>query len=221
VWTTRAQNAVLVNGEGQKPHSADLGGRLVRWQLSDGFDYVLGDATAAYEGRLTRALRHVLFVKPGLIVLADELAAPQPSSFQWMLHGQAEFTLDPTRQRLTLDRETAGVIVEYAAAQPLALRQWTGYDPEPDHRYLSSTGRPAIPQQWHIEAAATQPAPEALTFTVIRPYRRGQAPSTELKVERAADAVTLVAGEITMRFPKSGPEFATIQAGSRTWKVPR
>jgi hypothetical protein len=221
VWSTRAQNAVLVNGEGQKAHSADLGGRLVRWQFGNGFDYVLGDAGPAYEGRLTRALRHILFVKPGLIVLADEVAAPQPSTFQWMLHGQAEFALDPERQRLTLDRENAGVVVEYAAALPLELRQWTGYDPEPDHRYLSSAGRPSIPQQWHVEAASKVPAPEALTFTVIRPYRRGQAPGEQVTVERGQDGVTLRAGEVTVRFPKTGPEFAAVRAGSREWKIPR
>ncbi|MCX7669987.1 MAG: DUF4962 domain-containing protein, partial [Anaerolineae bacterium] len=50
VWGTRAHNAVLVNGEGQKPRSADPGGRIVRWQFEEGMDYVLGDATAAYEG---------------------------------------------------------------------------------------------------------------------------------------------------------------------------
>jgi hypothetical protein len=221
VWSTRAQNAVLVNGEGQKAHSTDLGGRLVRWQMENDFDYVLGDATPAYEGRLTRALRHVIFVKPRLVVLVDEVAAPQPATFQWMLHGQSEFTLDESRQSLRLDREAAGVQVEYAAAHPLKLRQWTGYDPQPDHRYLSSAGRPPIPEQWHVEAASTVPASEAITLTVVRPYRKGEAPSDPIRVEREEDALVLRAGDITVRFPKAGSDFALVRSGSRSWKVPR
>ena len=91
VWSTRAQNAVLVNGAGQKAHSADLGGRIVHAELADGLDYVVGDATASYEGKLTAARRHVIFLKPDVVVLADELAAPRPSTYQWMLHAQKPF----------------------------------------------------------------------------------------------------------------------------------
>ncbi|MEK7751360.1 MAG: DUF4962 domain-containing protein, partial [Acidobacteriota bacterium] len=154
VWTTRAQNAVLVNGEGQKPRSADLGGRIVKWEFQNGCDYVLGDATASYEGRLKRALRHVIFVKPDVIVIADELEAPKPSTFQWMLHAHQPFEVNQAGQTLTATRNSAGVLVDYVAAAPLRMRLWTGYDPEPDWAYLKSVGSPdRIPPQWHVEAS--------------------------------------------------------------------
>jgi hypothetical protein len=222
VWSTRAQNAVLVNGEGQKPHSADLGGRIVKWQIESGLDYVVGDATPAYEGRLTRALRHVLFVKPAnLIVLIDDVAAPQPTVFQWMLHGQAEFTVDEPRQRLLLDRTAAGVVVDYVTASPLKLRQWTGYDPEPDHRYLTSIKSPGIPAQWHVEAASVEPSAEMLTVTVLRPYRAGSAPEAPVSMERSDTQAALRVGDVEIRFPKQGSDFALVQAGGRSWRVAR
>jgi hypothetical protein len=168
VWSTRAHNAVLVNGEGQKPRSPDLGGRIVKWDFQDGLDYVAGDATDSYEGRLERARRHVVFVKPDIVAIADELRAPRPSTFQWMLHGQAPFEVDEAAQRLTLDRGAAGVVVDYIAERPLRLRQWTGYDPEPDHKYLESVMNAPIPPQWHVEAAAEEAAPGAFTVTVLR-----------------------------------------------------
>jgi cobalamin-dependent methionine synthase I len=39
-WETVSQNALLVNGEGQKKHSPDLGGRIVASDLQDGADYI-------------------------------------------------------------------------------------------------------------------------------------------------------------------------------------
>jgi hypothetical protein len=180
-----------VNGEGQKPRSADLGGRIVKWEFKDGFDYVVGDATESYQGRLKRALRHVVFVKPDVIVIADELEAPAPSTFQWMLHAHQPFEVDETGQRLTTNRNSAGVLVDYAAAGPLKMRQWTGYDPEPDWEYLKSVKSSGIPPQWHVEAASTEPAARAFTLTVLRPYRQGQAPASKPRIERQGSIVRL------------------------------
>jgi hypothetical protein len=191
VWTTRAQNAVLVNGEGQKPRSADLGGRIVKWQFKDGLDYVVGDATASYEGRLKRALRHVVFLKPDVVIIADELEAPAPGTFQWMLHAHQAFEVDEAGQRLITNRGSAGVMVDYVAGQPLKMRQWTGYDPEPDWAYLKSVNNPGIPPQWHVEAASVEPAARAFTLTVLRPYREGQAPPPEVRAERQGATLRL------------------------------
>jgi hypothetical protein len=173
VWSTRAQNAVLVDGFGQKPHSLDLGGRIVKWQFQDGLDYVQGDATAAYEGRLKRARRHIIFLKPDVVVIADDLEAPRPSTFQWMLHGQKAFTVEEQAQRLVLDRGTAGVVADYVAEKPLDIRQWTGYDPEPDKQLIADSGFMQIPPQWHVEASSTQPSERAFVLTVLRVFRQG------------------------------------------------
>ena len=224
VWQTRAHNAVLVNGEGQKPRSADLGGRILKWDFQDGMDYVAGDATASYEGRLKRARRHVFFVKPDVIVLADELEAPKPSTYQWMLHAQQAFELKESEQRLVLDRGEAGVVVEYVAERPLKLRQWTGYDPPPDARYLASIGS-SIPPQWHVEAASAEPATTAFALTVLRAYRRGRAPQGGVQVRRATGALEIrVSGasqeEATLRFGLGrAKEFAEIRRGGRRWRI--
>ena len=225
VWGTRAHNAVLVNGEGQKPRSADPGGRIVRWQFEDGLDYVLGDATVAYEGRLERALRHVIFVKPDVILLADELRAPRPGTFQWMLHAQQPFQVDEGAQRLILDRGKAGVVVDYVAARPLKMRQWTGYDPEPDWEYLRSVNRPPIPPQWHVEAAATEPAPEAFTVTVLRVFSSGGGRLESPQVTRRDRALSLQvrapAGQtVNLRLAPGERVFAEVERAGRRWRIP-
>ncbi|MBI1895781.1 MAG: DUF4962 domain-containing protein [Acidobacteria bacterium] len=222
-WSTRAQNALLVNGEGQKTHSADLGGRIVSWDFQDGVHHVAGDAAASYEGKLKRFVRHVLLIKPDIVVLADDVEAAQPSTFQWMLHGLKEFSIDG--QRLRIDREQAGAVVDYIAERPLEFKQWTGYSPEPDHRYLASVGNPGFPPQWHLEAASVSPAASAFTVAVVRPYRKGQTPAGDIRVERTSGALTLrIPGqnEVTVVLRKPGgtaPEFATVRRNGREWRI--
>ena len=227
VWTSRAQNALLVDGFGQKPHSADLGGRIVKWDFRDGLDYLVGDAAAAYEGRLKKALRHVVFVKPDLIILADEVEAPKPSTYQWMLHGQVPFEVREAEQRLILEREQAGVVVDYVAERPLRMREWSGYEPQPDHSYLASIKNPGIPQQWHVEAASTEPADSSLTLTVLRPYKPGRQPTSAVRPERGGDKLGITVStptlpEVQVVFDRSGRgDFITVRSGGREWKVTR
>ncbi|MBS1829435.1 MAG: DUF4962 domain-containing protein [Acidobacteria bacterium] len=224
VWTTRAQNAVLVNNTGQKEHSADLGGRIVRADFQDGLDYVVGDATASYQGKLERALRHIVFVKPDVVVIGDELAAPTASTYQFVLHGHQPFQLDEAHRRLVLDRAKAGVVVDYVTQAALEFRQWTGYTPAPDKQYLDSISRPMIPPQWHVEASTREGAINNLTFTVLRPYRKGtKAPDTAIQTVRgeAGLEMTITGASGVPVSMKPSRDSILIRKGERQWRIER
>lgn len=216
VWSTRAQNAVLVDGHGQEPRSASQDGRIVKAEFSDGLDYVAGEAGAAYGGRLKRARRHIFFVKPDVVLIADDVEALRPSTFQWVLHAPKEFQLDPARQRLVLDRGEAGVLVEYAAPQHLSIRQWTGYDPEPDAEYLASVKRAPIPPQWHVEAGSADPTAKTFTITALRVFQRGRVPESDLRTERDASSLRVAAGDVEARFERDRVQ---LKRNGREWIV--
>lgn len=224
VWTTRAQNAVLVNHTGQKEHSADLGGRIIKADFQDGLDYVVGDATASYQGKLERALRHIVFVKPDVVLIGDELAAPTASTYQFVLHGQQPFQLDEAHRRLVLDREKAGVVIDYVTQAALEFRQWTGYTPAPDKQYLDSISRPMIPPQWHVEASTREGAINNLTFTALRPYRKGtKPPDTAIQTARGEEGLemTITGASGVPVSIKPGREFIVIRKGEREWRIDR
>ncbi|MGA4578318.1 DUF4962 domain-containing protein [Limisphaera sp. VF-2] len=167
-WSTRAHNAVLVDGEGQVPHSAMSTGRIVKAILTPAWDYVEGDAVGAYGGRLTRARRKLLFVKPDLVVLCDDLAAPRPATFQFLLHGLSPFQVDEAAGRLRLERPRARLTAQYLAPVPLRFRQWDGYEPPPDR---------AFPNQWHVEASTQETRDRIQVLTVLQVARPGGEPS--------------------------------------------
>jgi hypothetical protein len=173
LWShsTRAQNAVLVNGAGQRPHSYLSTGSVIDARFTPQWDYVRGEATGAYTGAVTRAERAAVFVKPDILVLYDDFSASKPATFQFMLHGLSAFTLDEPSQTLRLDQKNAGLTVKYLAPQPLAFTQTDGYTPPPKMR----NGKSPFPNQWHVEAALRHPVAASDTLTVLIPYRAGKA----------------------------------------------
>jgi hypothetical protein len=139
-----------------------------------------------------------------------------------MLHGLGEFTLDESTQQLRIERGKAGVLVDYLSDGPLSLRQWTGYEPAPDMRYLTSIGRAdGIPPQWHIEAATRQVSNRAWTVIVMRPYRKGEAARGRVTAERTPAGMMLrVPGtQVSVELRRDGSPFAVARKGDRQWRV--
>lgn len=197
--STVAHNAVLVNGEGQVKHTPAPHGRIVAERLTDLWDYITGEATEAYGGKLTRYVRHIAFSKPDVIVIFDELEAREPSTFQFMLHGLSEFSVDEKDSFLVLSRPKAGVTVKYLPPSPLKFRQWDGYNPKPTKEF---------PNQWHVEASTQKKATTMGMLTVLLPNRAGA--STHWTAERiespsAVGARVTVGGTTTLiAFAKNG-----------------
>lgn len=103
---TAYRNTVLVNGIGQTGECdgtgdwfecSDLrrekrGPALLRVDLGKTVDYLIGNVAPAYkpEARLTRFLRHVIYLRPDTCILIDELAAAQPSTFELWFHADTQ-----------------------------------------------------------------------------------------------------------------------------------
>ncbi len=102
---TKLQNTLTVDGVGQvgenmpwfRGHKLCLenrGAKILHASSGDDFDYVIGDATAAYEDSigLKRFVRHVLYLKPACWVIFDEVAAEEPVTFELNFHTHSPFT---------------------------------------------------------------------------------------------------------------------------------
>lgn len=205
VHSTVAHNGVLVNGEGQIKHTAAPHGRIIAEDLKPDYDYIVGDATDAYGGRLTRFRRHVAMVKGErpFIVIYDDLAASEPATFQFMLHALKPFAVDEAAARLTVEQPKAGVTVKYLSPVALTFRQWDGFTPAPTKEF---------PNQWHVEAGTQEKRRELGMFTIIVPHRAGQAVAWQAERVPTSDtpALRVTLGGRTTRvvFPKPGTPLA-------------
>jgi hypothetical protein len=150
-WTrsTKANNCVLVNGEGQKIRSAAANGSIVDFKDRPGYSYVAGDATPAYMGRLKKWVRRILFLRPGLFLLLDEIAAPKASQFQWMLHAFEKMAV--ADNKITSRRKAATLDAYLASSQGLTLTQTDQFDTPYNHGIPKAYHKQKA-NHWHVTA---------------------------------------------------------------------
>ena len=100
---TSQHNTLLVDGHGQLGEGAQWydatpallsGSRpsIVHAQSTPEFDHFAGDATQAYvpELGLTRYVRHVLFLKPDVLLIIDDIALDKPHALELRFHPEQE-----------------------------------------------------------------------------------------------------------------------------------
>lgn len=128
-WQTHSTNAITVNDTGQIAHTPDAAGRITAFAGGESCDYVVGDASQACPpGLVTRAHRHMLFVKPDLVIVYDDLEAPDPATFQYYLHSPYAFEPE-AGQRLEITGENATCRIDLVAPRGLRVTCFEGYDP--------------------------------------------------------------------------------------------
>lgn len=104
---TKSNNSMLIDGAGQ-PYSVEAYGWMPRFLHGGEMAYVMGDASAAYSSAetgedygLKKFHRHLLLLKPDIIVVYDELEADHPASWSWLLHSMAEIHIDTVANRFS------------------------------------------------------------------------------------------------------------------------
>ncbi len=154
-WTrsTKANNCILVDGRGQVIRDGRASGRLAAFEDAPGWTYLCGDAAPAYMGLLTRCERHILFLRPGLFLLLDDLEAPEPVSWQWMLHALEEMEIDG--EQIVSRRDGATLDVRLASPAGLTVTQSDQFD-APFNAGIPGQYHKEMPDHWHVTAETRQ-----------------------------------------------------------------
>jgi hypothetical protein len=122
---SRFQNLVAVNGSGQL-WGPEFEAAIEAVELSDDVDYVVGDATGTYppEFGIRRHRRHLLFLKPHFLVIADLLDADpavggRVRQYTWQLHTDPQAVASsPLPDGLTLQGKGDGTRVDLRLLLP-------------------------------------------------------------------------------------------------------
>lgn len=209
-WTraTRSVNSILVNGEGQVQRKPEARGAITAFSCGDGYDYAEGEAGDAYGGNLKRFRRHVVHVRPGVFVMFDDLVAPAPSTFQWLLHAYDRMDIEEPARRVRVRREPAAMEVRFLLPASLSFAQTDRYEPEPER-----VKRGEIKNTWHLTAGTAEAEAGMRFLTVLMPYRIGdeaRLPRTDLVSADGAIGVRMTAPDgsediIAFRTGDKGP----------------
>jgi hypothetical protein len=97
---TKAHNAITYDGGiGQDISGYEntyvRNGRIVAYLPSSNVDFMSGDATSAYAGALTKAIRNIWYLRRSdAVVIQDQFASATARAFEWNMHTLAPITVD-------------------------------------------------------------------------------------------------------------------------------
>lgn len=165
-WESKSSNTITMDGGvGQKIRSPESRGAIVAFDNGEAYDYVAADATQAYPDSLSRFIRHVVHVRPGVFVMYDDVQAMNPASLEWRLHARSEMALDQNAQSVLVSQGDARMVVRFFAPDAVKLEQTTGFEFPPER---------GGDDQWHLVASTPEKVSEAAFLTVLVPYRAGE-----------------------------------------------
>lgn len=191
VQQSMAHNTILVNGQGQINRSSQAGGEIADFQSTEHMGYVCGDATNCCGDALRKFKRHVLLVRPSLVIVVDDLEAPENAEFQWLLHARDRMILDPDTQSVTTERK--GEKMEARLFTPGAFRfsQTDAWPVDPYEGYPTAKATPPE-KQWHFTATTEKSAARRRIAAVMRISEGGALPDVTVKEE---DGILHITGQ--------------------------
>ena len=144
MWETKSDNAILVDGKGQRPHLADSTGEITVFDTTPSIDVVAGEAGASYE-HVDRWTRRIVFFKPDAVLIHDVLETPEPSMYQWLLHAP-DRSFEIAENRAGWKGENGSIDVRFLEPSSLHITQTDQFDPPPaDWSKLKL-------EEWHLSA---------------------------------------------------------------------
>ena len=91
--STIGHNTLLVDGRGQR-WGPEYPGKIVHFESNAEVDTVVGEAAAAYDGKLDRFTRTLAFIKPDVLLVLDQVSSGEPRYLEWLFHHSGEATGD-------------------------------------------------------------------------------------------------------------------------------
>lgn len=106
---TKSHNGILMDGEGQ-PYHTEAYGWMENFLTSERLSYAVGNASNAYDSDsegfdagLRNFRRHVVMLRPDIVVLYDELEAEKPVAWSFLLHSYQEIRTDLQDRTVSTD----------------------------------------------------------------------------------------------------------------------
>lgn len=176
---TVGHNSILIDGKGQPGGSGESYGWLPRFLHCETISYVLGDASKAYDNKFNEVQkvglklfrRHLVFLRPSIIIVYDELEADHDAEWTWLLHSPFEINLNNRSQTLGASSTKAKSRVDQFGSGDLEIELGTEFDPKPiNFRQMKGPDGKILEfqDQWHIYSRPKQKAEKFRYLTIFQ-----------------------------------------------------
>ena len=176
---TVAHNSILVDGAGQ-PKSITSKGNITAFFNAPRYSFFVGDASDAYGDRLSKFLRAVLFIRPDVFIVYDELGAPNPLEFTWLLHSFEAADIVPSAATMTVQQRDMRLLVRHVTPKGLDYSQ-SNERPHPikDPKRKWSRYTEAFPQHYTIRVKTASKREEEHILALMHSYDVNRGPRVE------------------------------------------
>jgi len=200
---TMAHNALLFNGKGQVDRSEADNGKLTAFRSLPHIGYAAGKAQNCYGPPVTRFTRHVVLIRPSLVLIVDDLEMSEPAQVEWLMHAKEQLDLNEKDQTFVSHRNGAAMQVRLLTPGGFDFRQTDAWPIDPKEGYPMVTSEPPA-KQWHFTAKARERGQRLRIAAIMSIADGGEKPECEVK------ALEKGAAEIATRFPGAGQAKATL-----------
>jgi len=132
---TRAANAITFDGGQGQIFFEQTGykrmgyGRITRFDSTPQYEAVTGDATRAYDGALSQALRTLVYLRPGLLLVHDRLASDTPRRWEWNIHALNRMA-ETSARAIEIENGGQRLCVQMLGGPPVRFSQTGEWPPE-------------------------------------------------------------------------------------------
>lgn len=137
-------------------------------------DIVTGDATDAYNGALTKAVRSLVYLRPGTILAYDNLGSGTARTWEWNIHALNPITvIDGSRIRITSGTQSlcadilAGPDRQFVPISAPDYGSW-GRSNDPTNDVSAAPSDTNAPAQYHGKFVSAQPSTTAEIVALLR-----------------------------------------------------
>src|SRR5882672_9624118 len=184
VKRTKSKNAVTFDGgKGQiafehlpNPYriaNVHYGSITQRVSAAD-YEIVTGDATDAYAGALTKAVRSLVYLRPGAVLVYDQLSSDTARTWEWNIHALNPIAvIDGSRIRITAGTQSlcadilAGPDRRFTPINAPDYSSW-GRSNEAASEVSAAPSDPGAAAQYHGKFASAQPSKAAEIIALLR-----------------------------------------------------
>ena len=175
VQQTLAHNAILIDGKGQINRDGSRGGSLVDFRRTVHMGYAAGDAANCFDAPVSMNRRHVLMIRPSLILVLDEVETAEPSSLQWLLHAHESFAMDQPSQTIVSEKGAESMKVTLITEGGFRFSQTDEWPVDPKKGFPKTKLVPPE-KQWHLTAETQQRTSSRRILAVMAVRENGQDP---------------------------------------------
>jgi hypothetical protein len=197
---TKSMNGVLINGAGQ-PYSAEAYGYFSRFLQGQQLAYMKGDAANAYQSDetkedygVTKFDRHIVLLKPGIIVIYDELESKTAANWSWLIHSLKDMKLDSVHNTFISSIEGVKGVGKLWSSQPFAWNISNKFEvPAVIYRnYKGMKTKKYEDTQWHLKATNKDKHNHIRFLSIIQVGKEGTAlPFKESKTGTGITSITI------------------------------